>query len=264
MLAALQGRLPPNPFLPVTGWLNAELWGDWSAAEGHSVQGVADLADARLVNDYQDLWLDRVNTRFRWHFHNKKHWDLHLADFLYDGDGEQPWTAPRISMARNTAAGLGLWISADWLPLGVPLRLTRDVMSIYGTPWPAFLPGSADGTVSEFDLVLDAAWGIELARGEVQGGGVADWGRWPDLQGLEGQVALGRNTRSAGFARRRRADPLARHVSRTGVGDRAGLHCRFRLGAALAGRGCRLFAGERGPGGSWRSRDQRQRGQALD
>jgi uncharacterized protein (TIGR02099 family) len=194
MLAALQGRLPPNPFLPVTGWLNAELWGDWSEAGGHSVQGVADLADARLVNDHQDLWLDRVNTRFRWQFHNKKHWDLHLADFLYDGDGEQAWTAPRISMARNTADGLGLWISADWLPLGVPLRLTRDVMSIYGTSWPAFLPGSADGTVTEFDLVLDAAWGIELARGEVQGGGVADWGRWPDLQGLEGQVALGRNT----------------------------------------------------------------------
>ncbi len=193
MLAAFQARLPPSPFLPLTGWLNAELWGSWSAAEGHSVQGVTDLTDARLVNDYQDLWLDRINTRFRWRFLGKKHWELHLADFLYD-DGDQQWTAPRISMARNTAANLGLWISADELPLGVPLRLTRDVMSIYGTPWPAFLPGAAAGKVRELDLVLDAGWHIELAHGDVEQGGVADWGSWPDLQGLEGRVELGRNT----------------------------------------------------------------------
>jgi hypothetical protein len=100
MLAALQARVPPSPFLPLTGWLNAELWGSWSAAEGHSVRGVTDLTDSRLVNDYQDLWLDRVNTRFRWHFLGKKHWELHFADFLYD-DGDQRWTAPRISMARD-------------------------------------------------------------------------------------------------------------------------------------------------------------------
>jgi uncharacterized protein (TIGR02099 family) len=193
MLAALQGQLPPNPFLPLTGWFNAEVWGDWTAAEGHTIRGVTDLTDARLVNEYQDLWLDRVNTRFRWHFQDGRHWELHLADFLYD-DGQQTWTAPRVSLARNTASGLGLWISADWLPLGVPLRLTRNVMSLYGTAWPAFLPRAAAGSVSGFDLVLDDGWHIELARGEVQQGGVMDWGRWPNLQGLNGHVELGRNT----------------------------------------------------------------------
>ena len=193
MLAAFQGRLPPNPFLPLTGWFNAELWGDWTPAEGHQVRGATDLTDARLVNEYQDLWLERVNTRFRWHFRDPRHWELHLADFLYD-DGDQAWTAPAVSLARDTADGLGLWISADWLPLGVPLRLTRDVMSLYGTPWPTFLPGAAAGSVSGFDLVLDTAWRIELAQGEVQEGGVMEWGRWPNLQGLNGRVELGRNT----------------------------------------------------------------------
>jgi uncharacterized protein (TIGR02099 family) len=198
MLAALQGRLPPNPFLPVTGWFNAEVWGSWSAEDGHRVRGVTDLTDARLVNEYQDLWLDRVNSRFQWHFRSKKDWTLHLADFLYDDEG-QPWTAPRVSMARNLGEGLGLWISADQLPLGVPLRLARNVMSIYGTPWPASLPGTAGGTVSEFDLVLDANWRIALARGEVREGSVSDWERWPDLQGLTGHVDLGRNTGRLGL-----------------------------------------------------------------
>jgi len=190
MLAAFQGRMPANPFMPLTGWFNAELWGAWSAAEGHRVTGVADLTDARLVNEYQDLWLERVNTRFQWQFSNTRSWSVHLSDFLFD-DGVEPWTAPRLSMARNTAAGLGLWIGADSLPLGVPLRLARDVMSIYGTPWPAFLPGAASGSVSELDLVLDADWRVELARGDVEQGGVSEWGRWPDLQGLAGLVEIG-------------------------------------------------------------------------
>lgn len=193
MLAAFQGRLPPNPFLPLTGWFNAEVWGEWTEADGHIIRGVTDLTEARLVNEYQDLWLDRVNTRFVWHFRDPRHWDLHLADFLFD-DGQQAWTAPRVSLARNTAGGLGLWISADWLPLGVPLRLTRDVMSLYGTPWPGFLPRAATGSVTDLDLVLDTAWRIELVHGEVQQAGVTDWGRWPDLQGLDGTVEMGRST----------------------------------------------------------------------
>ena len=80
MLAAFQGRLPASPFMPLTGWFNAELWGDWSAAEGHRVKGVADLTDARLVNAYQDLWLDRVNTRFQWRFSNPRLSLIHISE----------------------------------------------------------------------------------------------------------------------------------------------------------------------------------------
>jgi len=192
MLAAFQGRLPANPFMPLTGWFNAELWGDWSAEEGHRVKGAVDLTDAHLVNAYQDLWLDRVNARMQWQFSNPRNWTLHFSDFLFD-DGIKPWTAPRLSMARNTAADLGLWISADSLPLGVPLRLARDVMSIYQTPWPAFLPGAVSGRVSEFDLLLDADWRVELVRGDVAQAGVSEWERWPDLQGLAGRIDIGRN-----------------------------------------------------------------------
>jgi len=193
MLAAFQGRLPQNPFLPLTGWFNAELWGSWSQAQGHEVRGVSDLKEARLVNEYQDVWLERVNTRFRWGFERRGHWQLHLADFAYD-DGERAWTAPRVSMARDTDRGLGLWISADRLPLQVPLRLTRDVLSIYGTPWPSFLPRSASGSVSDLDLVLDSRWRLEMARGELRQASVFEWDRWPDLQGFDGSVSLGRGS----------------------------------------------------------------------
>ena len=193
MLAALQGRVPPNPFLPLSGWLNAELWGDWSAAEGHRVRGVTDLKEARLVNEHQDLWLERVNTRFRWHSRSGKNWSLHLADFSYD-DGEQAWTAPRLSLARHTADGLGLWISADRLPLGMPLRLARNIMSMYDTPWPDSLPGAASGQVRELELVLDASWRLRLARGEVSGARVHDWPRWPEIDGIDARVALGRDS----------------------------------------------------------------------
>ncbi len=191
MLAAFQGRLPQNPFLPLTGWLNAEFWGEWSRQDGHQVKGVADLRQARLVNDYQDLRLDRINARFQWQFMNKGEWNLHLADFLYD-DGNQSWTAPRISLARNTTDGLGLWISADELPLGIPANLARDVMSIYGTDWPAFLPRAADGIVNDFDLVLDSSWQLELLEGKVTQASVLDWERWPDLRGLDAEVSMRR------------------------------------------------------------------------
>lgn len=189
MLAAFQGRLPNNPFLPITGWLNTELWGEWTRQDGHLIKGVADLTEARLVNEYQDLRLDRVNSRLRWQVTDKGKWNMHLADLLFD-DGERSWTAPRLSIARDMEAGLGLWISADYLPLGVPLNLARDVMSIYNTVWPPFLPGAAAGTVDDLDLILDSDWRLVLAEGAITDASVLDWERWPDLTGLRAQVSL--------------------------------------------------------------------------
>jgi hypothetical protein len=84
MLAALQGKLPASPFMPLTGWLNAELWGGWSETGGLRLQGVSDLKDARLVSNYQDLTLDRLNMRFNWRFHGKGLWRLDIADFLFE------------------------------------------------------------------------------------------------------------------------------------------------------------------------------------
>jgi uncharacterized protein (TIGR02099 family) len=189
MLAAFQGRLPPNPFLPLTGWLNAELWGEWSPEQGFSLRGVTDLKDAWLVNDYQDLTVDHFNTRFRWEYGGRGHWQLHLAGVQFD-DGAEEWTAPRISMARDVEHDLGLWISADELPLGVPMSLARDVMSIYGTAWPKFLPGRARGRVEGLELGLDSSWRLKFARGRAVQASVSEWDRWPDLAGLNATVAL--------------------------------------------------------------------------
>ena len=189
MLAAFQGKLPPNPFLPLTGWLNAELWGDWSDSSGHNIRGATDLRDALLINDYQELSLNHVNMRFNWGHQEKGNWRLDIADLLFD-DGEESWNAPRISMARNTAEDLGLWISADSLPLGVPLNLARDVMSVYGTAWPKFLPRGAAGRVDNLELMLSNSWRLLLAQGSVRNAGVFDWERWPDLQGIDGEIAL--------------------------------------------------------------------------
>ncbi len=193
MLAAFQGRLPRNPFLPLAGWLNAEFWGKWTRQDGHSIKGITDLRDARLVNEYQDVRLDQVNTRFQWNFVDRGKWELNVADFLYD-DGVQPWTAPRITAARDVGAGIGLWISADELPLGVPLRFTRDVMSIYETKWPASLPGAARGRVRDLDLILGPDWKLDFAEGKVTSGSVSDWSRWPALSGLDAKVSLRRGS----------------------------------------------------------------------
>jgi uncharacterized protein (TIGR02099 family) len=189
MLAALQGRVPANPFMPVTGWLNSELWGEWSKDSELRVQGVADLRDARLVNDHQDLTLEHLNSRLNWRYDGKADWRLDLHDLLFD-DGDQAWAAPGIALARNMEQDLGLWISADYLPLQAPLNFARNVMSVYGTRWPAFLPEAAAGDVDDLELVLDSKWRLKLASGRVRDASLFDWDRWPDLSGLDGEVAL--------------------------------------------------------------------------
>lgn len=189
MLAAFQGKVPSTPFLPLTGLVDSDLWGEWSREQGHRVSGMTVLTDALLSNEYQDFHLEQLDYKFQWRFKALKDWNLHLADFHFD-DGVNEWTTPRLSMARNTSRNLGLWISADKLPLGVPLNLTRDVMSVYETRWPEALPGKMDGQVSELDLVLNADWGLRMVRGEIRNASVSEWSRGPGLAGLNGRVSL--------------------------------------------------------------------------
>ena len=189
MLASFQGKVPANPFWPLTGWLDAEVWGAWSRGSGLRINGVTDLRDALLVNDYQDIHIERASSRFRWRFTGKSRWNLHVADFFLDY-GDSSWNTPRLSVARNVNEGVGLWISADELPLGFPLNVVRDVMSVYGREWPSGLPTAADGQVSELELVLSEDWQLSLARGNISGASVSGWERGPDLQGLDGEVDL--------------------------------------------------------------------------
>lgn len=189
MLAALQGKLPANPFMPLTGWLNAEFWGNWSKNEGLRIQGVSDLKDARLVSNYQDLSIDRVNMLFNWHYGERGRWRLDIADFLYE-DVNGSWTAPSISLARNTPGDVGLWISAKQLPLGMSFDVTRDIMSINKAEWPGLLPRFISGDVENLELILNGSWQPELVRGSVSEINVAAWDRWPGLQGLNAVVDM--------------------------------------------------------------------------
>ena len=189
MLASLQGKLPANPFLPLTGWLDAQAWGAWSRGSGHRVNGIMDLRDALVVNPEQDLHLERVNTHFRWRFNGGGHWNLHLADLFYD-QGDAEWTSPRLSVARHTAEGVGLWISADQLPLDAPLQLTRDIMGLYDKRWPEGLPAAAGGQISELDLVLGTDWRLQSLAGRIRGARVEASGNGPGFSGVDGEVDL--------------------------------------------------------------------------
>jgi len=191
LLASLQGRLPANPFLPQDGRVNAELWCDWAAEGPIQVKGVVDLRDGRLALDGKETVIEHLNARLGWQFAGKGDWRLDLNELLYD-DGAHSWTAPSIALARNLKDDLGLWISADYLPLEAPLKLARNIMAMYGTTWPPFLPGAASGTVSSLELVLDRKWRLRLARGIARHASISDWEKWPDVDGLDGKVDLRR------------------------------------------------------------------------
>jgi len=193
LLASLHGRLPANPFLPQDGRVNAEFWFDWTAQSPLQAQGVIDLRNGRLVMDRQETLIDHLNSRVHWKYGGKRDWRLDLNELLYD-DGDHSWTAPGIAIARNPAENLGLWIGADYLPLEAPLKLARNIMSIYGTAWPSNLPGTATGTVSGLELVLDRNWRLRVAQGTVRHASIGDWGKWPDLRGLDGKVDLGQGS----------------------------------------------------------------------
>jgi uncharacterized protein (TIGR02099 family) len=190
LLPAFQGRLPPNPFLPQEGRINAEFWCDWVSGRPLHVRGVVDLRDGHLVNGEQDIFVEHLNTRLGWEFSGRGEWRLDFDDLHYDA-GETSWTTPSLAIARNIDKDLGLWISADYLPLDVPLSLARDIMSIYGTAWPTFLPNAATGSVSHLELMLDSSWGLRQVKGSARQASISQWGNWPDIRGIDGEINLG-------------------------------------------------------------------------
>jgi uncharacterized protein (TIGR02099 family) len=189
MLASFQGKVPESPFLPLTGWLSGEVWGGWSRGAGHRVNGDVNLLDALIASEQADFDLSSLDARFRWRFRGEENWNLHLADFRLERDGET-WNTPRLSLARNVEDSIGLWISADELPLGAPLNITRDIMSVYGKGWPDKLPARGDGEIRDLDLVLNPEWDLRLVRGRIRNASVAGNDRWPGLQGLNADIDM--------------------------------------------------------------------------
>ena len=189
MLAELVRQLPHHPLIPVSGWLNAELWGTWQLGDPQKMQGVADLRDARLSSPSGPLVIDHLNSRFNWRFDHRRNWQIDLSDLNVEQAGTE-WETPRLSVARNLPENLGLWVSADYIRLDFPLQLTQRIMASYNTAWPAAIPRRAQGSVTNLDLLLDAKWRLRQAVGSLDDGHFWGWGDGPEISGLNAEASL--------------------------------------------------------------------------
>ncbi len=198
MLAELVRQLPHHPLLPVSGWLNAELWGTWQQGSAQKMQGVLDLRDAQLTSQSGPLIIEHLNSRFNWTFSNARDWRIDLSDLAISQAGVD-WQSERLSIARNLPENLGLWVSSDFLRLDFPLQLTQRIMASYNTQWPAAIPQRAQGSVTNFDLLLDSKWHLRKVEGKLDNGHFWGWGKGPEISGLNAQFALGTNGGAVGL-----------------------------------------------------------------
>ena len=189
LLADLIRQLPHHPLIPVSGRLNAEVWGEWKLGDPQQMQGVLDLRDAKLSSQIGPLIVDHLNSRFNFQFDHRKDWRFDLSDLTVGYAGAQ-WQSERFSVARNLPADLGLWISADYVELEYPLQLTQRIMSTYNTLWPTEIPRRAQGIVTDFDLVLDAKWQLEMVRGQLENGHFWGWEKGPDIEGINALIDI--------------------------------------------------------------------------
>ena len=189
MLAELVRQLPHHPLLPVSGRLNAELWGEWQQGNPQEMQGVLDLRDAQLSSQSGPLIIDHLNSRFNFQFTQRKNWRMDLSGLTVGYAGSE-WHSPRFTVARNLPQNLGLWVSSDYVELDYPLQLTQRIMATYNTFWPAAVPQRAQGSVTDFDLVLDAKWQLKKTSGQLENGHFWGWNKGTDIEGVNAQVAI--------------------------------------------------------------------------
>ncbi|NNK99879.1 MAG: TIGR02099 family protein [Xanthomonadales bacterium] len=189
LLTDLIPQLPHHPLIPVSGRLNAEVWGQWQRGEPQQMQGVLDLRDAQLSSQTGPLVVDHLNSRFNFEFTHRKNWRADMAGLTVGYAGEE-WQSDRFSVARNLPQNLGLWVSADYAELEYPLQLTQRIMANYGKQWPLSVPRRAQGGVTDFDLVLDGRWQLKKLTGELRDGYFWGWEKGPDVEGLSATLAL--------------------------------------------------------------------------
>jgi uncharacterized protein (TIGR02099 family) len=189
MLSELIRQLPPHPLVPVSGRLNAEVWGEWQVDHPQQMTGVVDLRDAQLSSQIGPLIIDHLNSRFNFEITQRKDWRLDLAGLTVGYAGDE-WQSERFSIARNIPANLGLWISADYLELEYPLQLTQRIIANYNTAWPSAIPTRAQGSVTDLDLILDGGWQVKKINGQLENGQFWGWEKGPDIEGLNAQLAV--------------------------------------------------------------------------
>jgi len=189
LLDELVRQLPHHPLVPVSGRVNAEVWGEWQKGEPQEMQGVLDLRDARLSSQTGPMTIDHLNSRFNFHFTERRNWRFDMSDLVVEYAGDT-WQTARFSVARNLSQNYRLWISADYLELEFPLQLTQRIMASYNTRWPSAIPRRAQGHVSDFDLVLDSKWRLRMARGQLEDGRFWGWEKGPDIEGVDARFDL--------------------------------------------------------------------------
>lgn len=189
LLAELVRQLPPHPLVPVSGRLNAEVWGEWKQGDPQQMQGVLDLREAQLSSQTGPLDIDHLNSLFNFRFTQRKDWRFDLSDVMVVYAGDE-WRSERFSVARNLPQDLGLWVSSDYLQLEFPLLLTQRIIATYNTPWPVAIPRRVQGGVSNLDFVLNSKWQLKMARGQLQNGRFWGWDKGPDVEGINAQVEL--------------------------------------------------------------------------
>ena len=192
-LASIHGRVPQVSLLPREGWVNARLWGEWSPGQPVGVRGVVDLRNGLLEQGQHSIVLRRVNSRLAWTLTGADDWRLDFSDLQVD-DGEQSWAVPSLAVARDTSKDLGLWVSADFLPVAPSARMARKLYVMSGKDWPDHWPGSAEGRLTDFSLVMDAAWQVRQLSATGRQLGIAAFGRWPAVHGVDGEFQLASNT----------------------------------------------------------------------
>lgn len=188
-LAEIAALWPDQRLVPESGWLNTDLWGSWERDQPQRVEGVLDIRDASLETATGSLRLDHLNTRFRWRFSDRRVWRIDLSDVRVEEGGRQ-WSTPRLSVERNIPGGLGAWVSADFLEVGMPLHLTQHLMGLFNARWPKNAPRAGSGQVRDFHMLIDANRQFAGAGGEFENLAITDWGRWPGIYGLAGSASM--------------------------------------------------------------------------
>ncbi|MEE4173947.1 MAG: YhdP family protein [Xanthomonadales bacterium] len=189
MLDELALDLPDHPLKPVSGRVNAQLWGAWAPGLPLRIDGVADLRDAGLDTGREQLFLDRLNARVNWRWNNKTQWRLDLADVRVAENGRD-WVAPRIAVERNLEGGIAAWVGTDSIQAEFPLQAVQVFMRELGYNWPRVAPTAGRGLVTDFDLVINANRKLAAASGEFENLEVLGWGDWPLARGLSGRIDL--------------------------------------------------------------------------
>jgi len=189
LLVHLHDQLPDHPLLPRQGRLSSEQWGEWSEVAGLSGKGTLELGNTWLSNGATDLLLDQFSTQFSWQGTAAPSWRMDLQDTrLRQGDLQLHWTG--LTIARNPAQDLGLWLGADYLPLQDALPIARDFMALLDIAWPAAMPTGISGSLSGFDLVLAADGRNRSLSGEFRDIAVPAEGKRPGASGLSGSIYL--------------------------------------------------------------------------